>query len=266
MNLTLQSVPVEHIVEKSQPRKVVQPEGLAGLKASITAVGLQQPLLCTPEGDRWLLIDGMRRLLVCRELGWTRVPILVARDQVSAGDVLLRQLICNMQREDLTPIEKAEGIQQYMDMKGLTGGQAAVQLGQSAATVSRMLAVLRLPDPIKLEVAAGRIVADAAYLLGRVNDPERQAEFAQELAHGRLTRDELQRQLRRTRPRGKRSDTTNRVTAVLDAGRSVTVVGKNLSFDSVIETLEQLLTRARKAKGQGISLATFVRTLRDQAA
>ncbi|TWT44920.1 Chromosome-partitioning protein Spo0J [Phycisphaerae bacterium RAS1] len=266
MNLTLQSVPLDRITVAPQVRTQFSAESIAGLAESIAESGLQQPVLCAQEKDTLRLIDGERRFRACHTLGWKTIPVLIAADRVTAVDALASSLVSNLQREDLSPLDRAEGMRQLMEKGAMTADQVAKRLGQSPATVSRQLALLKLPDAIKAKLASGELSADSAYLLARVDDPARQASLAQEAADGKLSRDGLQRKLRRARrAEAGGSVGPNRVTALLGAGRSITVAGKALSLDSLIETLEQLLSRAKRSKSQGLSLATFVRTLRDQA-
>jgi ParB family chromosome partitioning protein len=267
MNATLLTVPIEQVLAQPQARKHFDDASIAGLAASIRESGLQQPLLCRKEGAGFPLIDGERRLRACRLLEWKEVPILVAGDRTSVAEVLTRQLACNLQREDLSVVERADAIRALMQKASLTADQVAKRLGQSPATVSRTLSVLKLPEPLLAQVTAGQISADAAYMLARVDEPGRQAELAAEVVGGKLSRDALTRKLKRVRRAEGRADPSlARVTAALGGGRSFTLAGKALSLDTFIESLEQLLTRARKSKSQGLTLATFIRTLRDQAA
>jgi hypothetical protein len=78
-----------------------------------------------------------------------------------------------------------------MELAQWNASQAAKELGFSAATVTRLLALLALPNSIVEQVQAGRIPASAAYELARIEDPARQAELAGQLAQGQLTRDGL---------------------------------------------------------------------------
>lgn len=267
MNLTLDLVPLECVKVSPQVRTQFSTESIDSLAQSIAESGLQQPLLCSQEADSLLLIDGERRLRACRKLGWKMVTVLIAGDRVTAVDALARSLVSNLQREDLNPLDRAEGMRQLMDKGGMTADQVAKRLGQSPATVSRLLPLLGLSDSLKAKLMSGELSADSAYLLSRVDDPVRQAALAEEATSGKLSRDGLQRKLRRVRrAEADGSVGPNRVTALLGAGRSITVTGKGLSLDSLIETLEQLLSKAKKSKSQGLSLATLVRTLRDQAA
>lgn len=267
MNAALEVVPIDRPSIVPQLRKHFDEAASAGLGISIRESGLQQPLLVRREGDRLIVIDGERRLRACRSIGLKEIPVLVINDPLTVVEVLTRQLACNLQREDLTVLERAEAIRQLMDQGKLTADQVAKRLGQSPATVSRTLSILKLPETIRDQVASGQIPADTAYLLARVETPGQQAALAAEVVGGKLTRDALTRKMKRVgRAEAQAAQGPSRVTAMLGGGRSVSVAGKLLSWDSLIEALEQLLSRARKSKSQGLTLATFVRTLRDQAA
>ena len=264
--MILRRVPIASIAVRPQTRRQFDDAEIRGLAESIASVGLQQPLLCRLEHGVPVLIDGERRLRALALLNRTDADILIVEGEPGAADHLARQLVCNLQRADLRPVERAEGVRQLMDLAGLNAEAAAARLGRSPATISKWLAVLALPGPIKEQVDSGRIAADAAYRLSRIDDPAEQAALAARLADGQLTRDDLARRLKKSGKPGTRpTGSVPRVTAALGAGRSVTLAGTGLTLDTLIEWIEPLLARARKAKAQGLSLQTFVRTLRDQA-
>lgn len=266
MTAPLQTIALADIRIRPQVRKAFDEDSLRGLAESIAESGLQQPLLCGRDAEGVWLIDGERRLRACRLLGWEEVPVLVESSEVGIADALTRQLACNLQREELTVVERAEGIRALMAQTSMTADQVAAKLGLSPATVSRALAVLGLPEPIRAGVAEGRTPADSAYLLARVGDSGEQAALAAEITGGRLTRDALARKLNRvTRARKAGKAGVARVTAPLGRGRSVTIAGKGLTLDAVVEWLEPLLDRAKKAKAQGLTLQKFIQTLKDQA-
>jgi ParB-like chromosome segregation protein Spo0J len=149
----------------------------------------------------------------------------------------------------------------------MTSEKAAARLGFSLASVTRSLSILKLPEDLLGLVANGEITADAAYMLSRVEDPAEQKRLAADVCGGRLSRDALARKLKASRRSNERKgEGIARHTALLGGGCSVTFVGAGLSLDKAIDWLEQLLARARKAKSQGLTLETFVRALRDQAA
>jgi len=266
MNAAFETIPLARLSLAPQVRRHFDEASLDGLAASIREVGLQHPLIARRDGNALVVLDGERRHRACSRLGMTEVPVLIVSDAITIADVLLRQLACNLQREDLSPIDRAEAIRSLMKESSMTADEVAKRLGQSPATVSRTLTVLKLPEALRTQVASGQIPADAAYLLARVDDPARQSELAAEVVGGKLSRDALTRKMKRVRrAEAQAKDGPNRITALLGGGRSITVGGKGLTLDSLMEALEQLLSRARKSKAQGLSLTTFVRTLRDQA-
>lgn len=266
MTTTLHTKHLDQLRVASQPRKRFDEAALQGLADSIRESGLQHPILVRREKDDLVVIDGERRLRACRLLGLKEASVLIVEDPVTIADALVRQLACNLQREDLGVIERAEAIRTLMQQGSMTADQVAKKLGQSPATVSRTLSVLKLPEPLRAQLSSGQISADAGYMLARVEEPEQQAALAAEVVGGKLTRDALTRKLKRVRREEARPERgPNRVTALLGGGRSITVAGKGLSLETIVEALEQLLSRAKKAKSQGLSLTTFVRTLRDQA-
>lgn len=267
MSQSLETASLNRLKVRPQVRKHFDEASLDGLAANIREVGLQQPLIVRREGDTLVVLDGERRLRACARLGMTEVPVVVDDEAPSPVEVLLRQLSCDLQREDLTPVDRAEAVTQMMDVGSMTAARVSKSLGISPASVSRTLKVLNLSADLRAKVANGQISADAAYLLARIEDPTRQTELAAEVVSGKLSRDALARKMKRVRrAETQAKDGPNRVTALLGGGRSITVGGKGLTLDTLMEALEQLLSRARKSKSQGLSLTTFVRTLRDQAA
>lgn len=264
---TFSRIPIDTITVRPQARRQFDADALQQLADSITASGLQQPLLCRREGDLLILIDGERRLRACTLLGWTEAPVLIAESDLDATETLARQLVCNLQRADLNPLEKAEGIQSLMSAGALTAEQAARSLGLSSGSVTKSLALLKLPPALLEHVGSGAIAPDTAYQLSRVTDPAEQAKLADAVVSEQLTRDGLAKRLKRQPGRRMPSASKGqRFTFPLDNRRSVVLAGQSMTIEQSIECLEHLLTRARRAKSQGLSLATFARTVRDQAA
>ncbi len=268
MNANMIRVSINDLVVQPQVRTVMDEESLQGLAGSIAVSGLQQPLLVRREGTQLIVIDGHRRLAACKQLGMAEVDVLVVDRDIDAGEILTRQLVCNLQREDLSVLDRAEGIAALIGRASLTAEQVAKHLGLSPSTVSRTVSVISLPDDIKGLVASGEVSADAAYRLARIDDPVRQRVLAAQVASGQLSRDDLARKLKRLK-RGEESRAqgrSSRVKAVLGHGRSVTIAGKDLTLEAAIEWVEQFLSGAKKAKSQGLTIETYVRAMKDQAA
>ncbi len=244
-------------------RTIFDDERIHGLAQSIEHNGLQHPPLCAGTVDAPDLIDGEMRLRAMRLLGFEQVPIILISDPVDAADCVARQLVCNLQNCELTPMDRSRAIRSLIDKGGITASAAAERLGWSPASISRSLRLLDLPDQLQSHVESGAMSPDVGYKLASVDDPEEQAKLADEVIGNRLTRDGLARKLKRmTSSEGASRGT--RVTVPVGNGRSITVVGSNMTLESVVSLIEQLLARAKKAKTQGLSLQTFLGTMRDQ--
>jgi ParB family chromosome partitioning protein len=186
----------------------------------------------------------------------------------SPDEMVEIQLIENTQRKNLRPLELATALQQLISISGMTATQVAGRLGLSAASVSRSLKLLELPEAIQLQVDRGEISASSAYEIARIEDAEKQAALAGQVADGRLTRDALSGARKATNRRGVHSSAAapSRVTAKLGGGRSLTIAGSGLaSLEVLIQWLEELLSKARKVRAQNLELGTFIKMLRDQA-
>ena len=263
----IQAVPLKNIELVPLLRKSINEESLAGLIQSIREVGLLYPPRLTPQGDKFLPADGYHRILAAMKLGWAEIPAIIEAKPLSEGEMIQRGFIANSQRVENSHLEKAEGIARLMVVTGWNASTVAEKLGLSNATVSRLLSLLELPEPIRERVHRGDIALSAACELARVEDGETQASLAGQVAAGKLSRDALAGSVKSQKRAASAPATTapSRVTAKLGGGRTVSVVGDTLDLEGFIEMLEEVLTKARKARTQGIEVGTFAKMLRDQA-
>ena len=158
-----------------QPRRSFDEEALKELAASIRAVGVLQPIIVAPNGERFTIIAGERRYRASRLAEQTEIPAIV-RDWDSQKR-LEAALVENLQRDDLNPIEEAMGVRQLMDETGLTQEKAAERLGKSRPAVANLLRLLTLPDSVKQLLVEGKLSAGHARALVTV-DPRRQVQLA----------------------------------------------------------------------------------------
>ena len=151
--------------DPDQPRKKFDDESLAGLAASITENGLLQPIAVRPKrlGTGYLIIAGERRWRAARLAGLDEVPVLIK--DVTDEQAAALALIENLQREDLDPIEVAEGCRQLIEKYGLTQETAAKRLGKSRSAVTNSLRLLALPDEVRAQVSTGALSAGHAKVL-----------------------------------------------------------------------------------------------------
>ena len=139
-----------------QPRTKMDQGALEELAASIRAQGLMQPILVRPAGgERYEIIAGERRWRAARIAGLAEVPIVVR--EVSDQAALAMALIENIQREDLNPLEEAQGVQRLVEEFGLTHQQAAEAIGRSRAATTNLLRLLNLTPPVQALVSDGAL-------------------------------------------------------------------------------------------------------------
>lgn len=269
MSNTLKSLPIPKVRCETQVRREFDDEALAGLAQSIREVGLLQPIRVRASGDGYVIIDGERRFRAAKLAGITAIDAVIEASELSQPELTQRQLIANAQREDLKPLELANALNALIEQTGWTHGQLAKKLGFSSGKVSRLLALLKLPDHVRARIQSGEISASAGYALTQADDAEQQTALADEVASGKLTRDKLTARVRHHKHNSNPSHTGHtptRVTARLDGKRSVTLAGPGLNdVETLISWLTDLLAEARKARTQNLELSTFTRTLRDRS-
>jgi ParB family chromosome partitioning protein len=138
-----------------QPRTRMDEGSLFELAQSIKAQGVMQPILVRPlaEPGRYEIIAGERRSRAARLAGLVEVPVLVrdVPDQAAAAMALIE----NIQREDLNPLEEAQGVQRLIREFGLTHEQAAEAIGRSRSATSNLLRLLNLAEPVQHLLMAG---------------------------------------------------------------------------------------------------------------
>lgn len=159
-----------------QPRTAFDEDDLADLIASIADLGVLQPVLVRPSGDRYQLVAGERRLRASIAAGRATIPAVI-RD---TSDLEMRRLaiVENVQRADLNLLEEAHAVRALIEEAHCTQAQAAELLGKSRAHVSHLLGILRLPEPVQRRVAAGVLSLGHAKVLMGISDPDQAAALA----------------------------------------------------------------------------------------
>lgn len=149
---------------KEQPRKTFDEKALSELASSIERNGVLQPLLVRPMADgSYQLVAGERRWRASRIAGLTEVPVVIK--EMSDEQAMEIALIENLQREDLNPIEEAEGLQLLIERYNLTQEEAAARVGRSRPAIANALRLLGLPDEIRNLTKEGKISAGHARAL-----------------------------------------------------------------------------------------------------
>ena len=177
---------------KDQPRKTFDEKALSELADSIAQHGVIQPLLVRPMPDgSYQLVAGERRWRAARRAGLSEVPVVIR--EMSDSEMMELALIENLQREDLNPIEEAEGLQQLIHTYGLTQETAAARVGRSRPAIANALRLLSLPTPILDLTRDGKISAGHARALLSLNDEEKMVEIADQILKKEISVREVER-------------------------------------------------------------------------
>ena len=168
-----------------QPRGSFDEETLAELTASVAAVGVLQPIVVRPHGDRYQIVMGERRVRAARAAGLATVPAIV---RSTDDDHMLRDaLLENIHREDLNPLEEAAAYEQLLVDFAVTHEELAERLGRSRPAISNAIRLLRLPPSVQLRIAAGTLSAGHARAVAALATPEQQERLADRIVAEQLT-------------------------------------------------------------------------------
>ncbi|SCX94954.1 ParB/RepB/Spo0J family partition protein [Ruminococcus sp. YE282] len=162
---------------RSQPRKKFDEKALSELAESISKHGLLQPLLVRPLTlGGYQIVAGERRYRACQMAGLKDIPVIIR--ELGDTETMELALIENLQREDLTPLEEAEGYNVLMTEHGFTQDEVAQSVGKSRPAVSNALRLLKLPNSIADYLKEGKISAGHARALLSLDNEKDMLELA----------------------------------------------------------------------------------------
>jgi ParB family transcriptional regulator, chromosome partitioning protein len=240
------------IPDPSQPRKEFEPGAVERLAESIKAKGLLQPLRVRwdPDLGKHVILVGERRYRAALQAGLTSVPCIFVEAELTPAEVLEEQLVENLLREDLNPIEQAHSFQRYMELVGCHAKDLAHLLKVSPSTVTRALSLLKLPEAVQEQVAAGEIPAKSGFEIAKLKSPPAQQAMAERIVAERLTADDAAKAVRQKRGRAAPKGRGVAQTFRLGSGFKVVVsASRKASPEEVIGALEEALTQARARLG-----------------
>lgn len=162
---------------RSQPRKEFDEKALSELAESISKHGLLQPLLVRPLTlGGYQIVAGERRYRACQMAGLKDIPVIIR--ELGDTETMELALIENLQREDLTPLEEAEGYNVLITEHGFTQDEVAQSVGKSRPAVANALRLLKLPNSIAEYVKEGKISAGHARALLSLDNEKDMLELA----------------------------------------------------------------------------------------
>lgn len=181
------TLPINEIIpNKEQPRKTFDQGALQELADSISQHGILQPLLVRPlVSGGYQLVAGERRWRASRMAGLKEVPVVIK--ELSDVETMEIAIIENLQREDLNPIEEAEGLQALIDKCGFTQEDVAVSVGKSRPAITNSLRLLKLPKEIREMTQNGELSAGHARALLAFENEAMICEAAKNIVENKLT-------------------------------------------------------------------------------
>lgn len=196
---TIVSLRVAEVEPNSaQPRKVFRPEQLEELAASVKEHGIIQPIVVSKnEKGFYTIIAGERRWRAARLANLKEIPAIIREyDKKTASEVAL---IENLQRENLNPMEEADGFRNLMDLYGMTQEEISEKIGKSRSAVANALRLLALKEPVRKLVSEGKLSAGHARTLLAAQDQD-QIALAERVIEEGLSVRELERLVSLKRP------------------------------------------------------------------
>jgi len=173
---TIVSCGIEEVFpNRGQPRRYFDEEKLQELADSIKKKGILEPLIVRRREEGYEIIVGERRWRAAQKAGLKEVPVIVK--EVEGVEALEMSLIENLQRENLNPLEEAEGYQRLVEEFGLSQEEVAARVGKDRTTVANTLRLLRLLPEIRQYLLQGQLSAGHARAILSLDSEERQKEL-----------------------------------------------------------------------------------------
>lgn len=233
------------IVDPGQPRVEFNDDEIERLAHSIREKGQLQPIRVRWDAshEKWVIIAGERRFRATQVAGLSSIQCYFHEGEISESEIRMLQLIENLLRADLKPIEEARAYAALMDLNDWNGKQVAAALRLSPSRVSRGLALLDLPAAMQRQIETGQLGKTAAYELSKLKDEEVLERVASESAVTTRQATSLVNQRR-----GKRkapSATSSQKFAGENGIRVVVTYRKQQNYHDLLEALEAVVEEIR---------------------
>ncbi len=250
-------IPVDKIqADPDQPREEFDAGAIDRLAASLKARGQLQPIRVRWDEGRgaYVILCGERRWRAAVQAGIRTMTCVIQEGAIAPGELLTLQLVENLIREDLKPIEQAKAFRGLMGLNGWSVRQLARELAIDHSGAVRALALLDLPPSVQDQVEQGALPPATAYEVSKVTDPDAQADLAARVVAEGLSRAETVEAVRResgqTKGKGRGGATGRKVTSRVFRGAAgkVTVELRKAAGDEAVavllsEVLDQVRTR-----------------------
>jgi ParB family chromosome partitioning protein len=179
-------LPMERVTpNKSQPRKMFDPEAIRELADSIRVQGVLQPIIVRRSGEDYEIVAGERRWRAATQAGLREIPAMIK--ELTDTATLQIALIENIQRRDLDPLEESEAYYRLIQEHRLTHDELAEAVGKNRVTITNSLRLLKLPDGVLKILSAGDITAGHARALLAAPTPSQALRLAEDVVGRKLS-------------------------------------------------------------------------------
>ena len=251
-NQNAAEIPLSRIAsDPDQPREQFDPDGLDRLAESLKTRGVLQPIRVRWDEatERYILIAGERRWRAAQKAGLERIPCTIHQGSLDTEELLALQLIENVLREDLQPIEQAKGYRKLMQARGWSARELARELHLSPSNVHRALELLELPAPVQDLVEAGNLAPSAANEIGRlgIERADDQVELARQAVAQNLPRADVVAAVKAHKEGRAPAAKPAKVEFKLDDGTKVVITGPMVLSgpEAVVEALKRVTRKAQ---------------------
>lgn len=245
------------IPDPNQPRGEFDEEEIKRLAESIRGTGQLHPIRVRWDAKvaKWVIVTGERRYRATLAAGLQEIECYFHEGELSTAEILEQQLVENLLRQDLKPLEEARGYSTLMELNDWNGKQVAGALRVSPSRVSRALALLDLPEEVQTRIESGEISRTSAYELSKLDNESVQRELSQQAAAEGLTQRKTTQAVRQrqgktvSKPRGLHQTffTDNDIKVVVSSRRKA-------SYEEVLAALQEVLDEVRHRIDNNVQL------------
>jgi ParB family chromosome partitioning protein len=236
------------IPDPDQPRVEFDDNALEQLAQSIREQGQLHPIRVrwSDAHDSWLIISGERRYRAAKQAGLPTIQCYFHEGDLTKTEILEQQLIENLLRTDLRPIEEARAFRQLMQLNDWTGKELAEAIHVHASTITRALALLKLPEDVQQLVESEKLAPTVAYELSKLSSSEKQRAAIQQHQTEPLTVSQVGRQVRQRRGVSNTRQRGVKQTFLTENGWKITAtLGRKANYHELEQALKQALDEVR---------------------
>jgi ParB family chromosome partitioning protein len=248
---TFGTLAIENLIpDPDQPRTEFDEQEIEHLSKSIQDKGQLHPIRVrwSESHGKWIIISGERRFRAIKQAGLPTAECYFQEGELTKTDILEQQLIENLLRADLKPIEEATAFDELMKLNGWTGKELSEAIRVSQPKIARSLALLKLPADLRERIDAGEISARAAYEATKL-DSEEQQRAAVTISTTNQEQPSIESVQKKVRMRAGTAATKQRgvkQTFVLEDGWKITVsAARKANYHEVEQALQQALDEVR---------------------